>query len=979
MLAALGWDVGNESGQIEALRDVVYEDRVKVGGVTKAPDYGMRLGGLRKFFVEAKKPSVDLRADVKPAYQLRRYAWSAKLPFSVLTDFEEWAVYDCRIKPLSTDGAAVGRLFYLRFDELATRWEELAGLFGRDAVQAGSLERFAAEHKRKRGTEEVDDAFLADLEDWRELFARNIALRNSGLSVRALNEAVQQTLDRIIFLRICEDRGIESDGQLQGYLNGQNVYGRLGELFARADARYNSGLFHFWEERGRSGSVDDWTLGLTIDDKVLKEIIRKLYFPESPYEFSVIPADILGQVYERFLGKVIRLTPGHRAVIEEKPEVRKAGGVFYTPTFVVDYIVQHTVGPLLADKTPKKAAELRIVDPACGSGSFLLGAYQFLLDWHLTWYASHEPKKHKQAVRQTDDGGWRLTTSERKRILTANIFGVDIDPQAVEVTKLSLVLKVLEGETDETLGGQMRLLQERALPDLGHNVQCGNSLIETDVYVGQQLSLLGDDAAVTRINAFDWNSAFPEVYARGGFDAVIGNPPYVRIQAMKEWAPFEVELYKQRYRSASKGNYDLYVVFVERGLSLLNANGRLGFILPHKFFNARYGAPLRALLAEGKHLAEVVHFGDKQIFGGATTYTCLMFLEKAGAEAVRFTKVVDLIGWRAGGEAASGEVAGERVTGAEWNFVVSRGMSLLDRLKEYPTRLGDVGDIFVGLQTSADTVFLFKNQLRTSEDVIRLHSKELNEVVDIESGILRRVVRGGDVDRFAAIPTALVLFPYEIKNSTARLLTLDELGSRFPLALQYLSRNRRLLESRESGKFRDHQWYRFGRNQNVGMWDQDKLMVSYMVTRLSSFSDHGESLYFVNVTTGGFGIVPSQRYSQEFICGLMNSRLLDFVLRSATSTFRGGYFPANKQFIEVLPMPQSIPIDAPMSHTDRGLINLVQRMLDLHKRLPELKSAHDRTVMQRQIEATDREIDRLVYELYELTETEIEIVEGRGG
>ena len=323
---------------------------------------------------------------------------------------------------------------------------------------------------------------------------------------------------------------------------------------ARPTRRYNSGLFHFATEGDRPETPDAWTLGLAIDDKPLREILRGLYYPDSPYEFAVLPADILGQVYEQFLGQVIRLTPGHRAVVEAKPEVKKAGGVFYTPTFIVRVIVRRTVGPLLAGRTPREVAgrggvtpPLRIADIACGSGTFLLEVYQHLLDWYLEQYVAHlapllraghaatSPEVRAQLpedaapltkrARRTDGslpiyeagGGrvagseWRLTTAERKRILTTHIYGVDIDPQAVEVTKLSLLLKVLEGENEQTLGSQLRLFQERALPDLARNIKCGNSLIGPEIDDGQQLGLLDDDERY-RINAFDWAAEFPEVF-----------------------------------------------------------------------------------------------------------------------------------------------------------------------------------------------------------------------------------------------------------------------------------------------------------------------------------------------------------------------------------------------------------------------------------------------------------------------------------
>ena len=442
------------------------------------------------FFVEAKKPAVNIQYGIEPAYQLRRYAWSAKLPLSILTDFEEFSVYDCRSKPAVTDKASAGRILLLNYKEYPARWDEIAGVFAKAAVRQGALDKFAEAKAGKRGTAEVDDEFLGEIERWRDLLAHNLVLRNPTLRGRDINYAVQQIIDRIVFLRICEARDLETYEQLRALLNGGHTYERLQELFRRADLRYNSGLFHFEVEKDRAEAPDTLTPNLAIDDKVLKDIFDNLYYPQSPYEFSVLPADILGHVYERFLGKVIRLTPGRQVKIEEKPEVRKAGGVYYTPTYIVDYIVRQTVGPLLEGKTPAQVgatgrSPLRILDAACGSGSFLLGAYQFLLDWHLIEYLKDSDRwlKGKRPPLERASGGvLRLSIEERKRILMNNIYGVDIDPQAVEVTKLSLLLKVLEGEG---LAPQISLGVERVLPDLGRNIKCGNSLIGPDFYDGK--------------------------------------------------------------------------------------------------------------------------------------------------------------------------------------------------------------------------------------------------------------------------------------------------------------------------------------------------------------------------------------------------------------------------------------------------------------------------------------------------------------
>src|SRR3990170_6660021 len=209
---SLGWDVANKEGYAEAYKDVIHEDAVKIGGWTKAPDYSFRIGGIRKFFVETKKPAINIKGEINPAYQLRRYAWSSKLSLSILTDFEEFVVYDCRIKPVNTDKASTARVFYLTYTEYTQRWNEIVSIFSRESLLKGLYDKYAQSSKVKKGTAEVDAAFLKEIESWRETLARNLALRNPGLTQRELNFAVQMTIDRIVFLRICEDRGIESYG-----------------------------------------------------------------------------------------------------------------------------------------------------------------------------------------------------------------------------------------------------------------------------------------------------------------------------------------------------------------------------------------------------------------------------------------------------------------------------------------------------------------------------------------------------------------------------------------------------------------------------------------------------------------------------------------------------------------------------------------------------------------------------------------------
>jgi type I restriction-modification system DNA methylase subunit len=1019
LFEALGWDVFNRAGYAEAYKDVIHEDSLEVEGATKAPDYAFRIGGGRKFFVEAKKPSVRIETDIHPAFQLRRYSWSAKLPLGILTDFEEFAVYETRSKPNKKDKASTGRIAFHRFTEYAEKWDEIASIFSREAVLKGSFDKYAEGIKGRKGTAEVDDAFLAEIERWRELLARNFALRNPDLNVRELNYAVQMTIDRIIFLRICEDRGIERYGQLKDIVDSGldigrgdpaptratgGIYEDLVTLFRRADDRYNSGLFHFKEEKNAGSAADSLTLGLNVDDKVLRDILGSLYYPESPYVFSEIPSDILGQVYERFLGKVIRLTAGHQAKVEEKPEVRKAGGVYYTPTYIVEYIVRNTVGRLLDTRfdfagaplsatgkermTPKDVARLKILDPACGSGTFPLGAYQYLLDWHLKWYTEHEPEKwlkgRNPAIYEGRDG-YRLTTSRKKEILLNNIYGVDIDLQAVEVTKLSLLLKVLEGESEESIGSQLGLFQERALPDLGNNIKCGNSLIGPDYFEGRQLTMgFTDEEERYRVNAFDWKAEFPQVFIQGGFDVVIGNPPYLRIQGLQENYNNQIEYFVEKYKSAVK-RFDLYLLFIERAFQFLRKDGRLGFICPHKFINSDFGSGLRNFLIDNSAIEEFISFGNNLIFEQASTYTGLLFLSNSQSpnfhyfefENMPISELPKRLDDLSYDKFTAYELKG--FTDKPWILTKKNVPSILQTLSRQPLTLGDICDhIMVGVQSGIDNIHVLKFEAELPNNLLQLLSERAGHSIEIEKDLVKPFLRGEDVDRFEN-PKNLYycIYPYELVKGKTKILSESELAKRFPKGYSYLKDYKKeLAEIRERQKTNTTYWYSCHRSRDMNVFESERI-ITPEISLGCNMTIAPVGLYH---NTKVYSIVPSekQKESKYYWLGILNSRVLWWFLSNTGYVLRGGYFVFKTNYLKPFPI-RTINFSDPedKARHDR-MVSLVERMLELHKMLAQAKSPRDREFLEREIRSRDGEIDRLVYELYGLTEEEVRIVEGKG-
>ncbi|MCK9580864.1 MAG: Eco57I restriction-modification methylase domain-containing protein [Methanoregula sp.] len=813
---ALGWDVNNNKSHSEAYREVLHEEPVRIRGTTYYFDYTFRIGGIRKFIVETKKPSVKIKDDADAALQLRWYAWNAKLPLSILTNFEEWAIYDCTIKPGNGDNAAKGRIEYFTYREIPEKWGYLVSVFSQECILKGSFDKYAASTRGKKGTATVDDDILTEIESWRDLLAKNIAIRNTALSTEELNTVVQRTIDRLLFLRICEDRGIEEYTTIQKLLDGDQVYARLCDLFRLADAKYNSGLFHFEKEPDWNELPDTISLGVTIDDKVLKGIIKRLYYPETPYLFSVIPPEILGHVYEQFLGKVIRLTDGHQAKVEYKPEVKKAGGVFYTPQYIVEYIVKHTVGELTKDKTPRDVAKLRVLDPACGSGSFLIGAFQYLLDWHRDWYIANlvpvyidkksvthpdvlallpEPtprgKKKLAAVelpiykagtsgdatRTRSD--WRLTTTEKKRILLNNIFGVDIDTAAVEVTKLSLLLKVLEEENEENINKQLKLFAERALPSLHENIKCGNSLIGTDILTPEMSS-----EEVKRINPFDWDREFADVMKAGGFDAVIGNPPYVRQEGLKEQ-----KKYLEAHYAVYQGTADLYSYFFEKGLSLLRSKGLFSFIVANKWMRANYGKPLRKYLLT-KQIEEIIDFGDLPVFKSAIAYPCIIRVSNEKSEREFCNVKVDALDFSSLDEYVVTHfhpIDPKALTEDGWTLGSLKIEGLLKKLNSVgqPLEKYTNGQMYRGVVTGCNEAFVIDEKTKN----------QLIEQDPRSSDVIKPFITGRDVKRYGSLKCEkyLIYIPWHFPLHTDSSITgaskkaENEFKNNFPVIFEHLN------------------------------------------------------------------------------------------------------------------------------------------------------------------------------------------------
>lgn len=483
----LGWDVDNERGLPQHLREVTHEATVVVeeDGVhrSKKPDYSFKVGTEVLYFLETKKPAVNLTIDAAPAFQLRRYGWSGNLKVSVLTNFTDLYIYDCSVRPREGDDIGVAMIAHYHFDEYVERFEEIYNMLSKEAVLTGQFERHFGNIQGALRREPFDQYFLDQIRAWRMMLGEDILCNNPNVDAETLNIFVQRVLNRTIFLRICEDRCFENYESLKAI----TTYQDLRTMFAAADQKYDSGLFELLEEDR-----------LTVSDSVIIEIFQSLYYPNNSYEFGVIDPYIIGQIYELFLDEALVIREDGHIETQEKPEVVDSQGAVNTPKNITDIIIEETLRPLYENRTPEEVAQYRIADICCGSGNFLLSAFEYIVNYHIEYYRNYarENAERRGDIYQLAGSTNYILSYERKRsILKNNIFGVDIDPLAVEVSKFSLLLKALENSSLEEAEAFHQRTNQRILPNLDENIKNGNSLVNMayarfDRSVYQNVSLM---------------------------------------------------------------------------------------------------------------------------------------------------------------------------------------------------------------------------------------------------------------------------------------------------------------------------------------------------------------------------------------------------------------------------------------------------------------------------------------------------------
>ena len=875
----LGWDIKNNAGKQTNEREVILEEALKANASehSKKPDYTFRLFSERKFFLEAKKPCVSIESNNDTAKQVRRYGFTAKLKISVLSNFEYLIIYDTSVKVEKDDNYTKALVKKYHYTEYESKFEEIKQLIGKKSVYSGAFETEWKEIESKINQYSIDNLFLNQINEWRKALGTEIFKHEPKIDEQQLNDIVQSYINRIIFLRVCEDRNLEDYQTLLKFAN-TNDFNSLTKKFEQADKRYNSGLF---DQLLKDKIVENIS-------SVFWTIIKQLYYPESPYSFSVFSSDVLGSIYEIFLSEKLTVQSG-AVVLVKKPE-NVDRDIITTPTFIISDILRNTVLKKCEGKTDKEILKLKFADISCGSGAFLLELIQLLNDILIDYYL----KNDKTKLIQTNINTYKLPFEIKQQLLLNCIYGVDKDYNAVEAAKFGLLLKLLEGEDVNSTNNT-----KPVLPDLSQNVFFGNSLLNPKQVTNKKDQVI--------INPFD--------FSKLRFDVIVGNPPYMKSEDMKNITPLELPLYKANYDSAYK-QFDKYFLFLEQGINLLAENGILGYIVPSKFTKVGAGKKLRELLAEKEYLNSIVSFGANQVFADKTTYTCLLILNKKPQKTFQYGEVKSLKSWKIREpEAVKYALKRTKELDSEvWVLVTPELTNAHNKIVSQSIKLNDLvgsDNIFNGIQTSANDVYIF---IPTREDKKHYYFTKKGIDYKIEKEITKPYFQtsSGEDNLYTYRtfkPNARVIYPYVTTKTSVDIIPLTNIQKKFPLAYGYLQKHKTILNNpkrdiKPEPKTKT-EWYRYGRHQSL---DSCGLPSKIIVGVLSVGDKYAIDIHGTLISSGGtagycvVAIPTDSDYSIYYIQAILNSKYLEWFSALYGEIFRGGYIARGTKVLKNLPI-----------------------------------------------------------------------------
>jgi hypothetical protein len=946
----LGWDISNRANKPTNEREVLLEEALKgeINEHSKKPDYTFRLFSERKFFVEAKKPRVPVESDDNAAKQVRRYGFTAKLKISVLSNFEYLVIYDCsyKVEEADTYSKAIIRVFH--YTEYEVCFDELLHLLGRESVYNGRFDEQWKSIEEKIKSYSVDDEFLNQINSWRLALGTELFQHDPTLTESQINDHVQNYLNRIIFLRVCEDRNLETYKSLLNFAN-KSDFKALVKKFADADKKYNSGLFDQILSEELIGNVSStfWA------------IIKQLYYPESPYSFSVFSSEILGNIYEIFLSEKLTIEGGHLRLVRKPENVDR--DIITTPDFIIQEILARTVLPYCAEKNVEQILQFKFADIACGSGAFLLELYQLLQDLFVDIFLATD----RTNLTQVGPSTFKLKYHIKKSILVNCIYGVDKDFNAVEASKFGLLLKLLENE-DSTSAGNVPIL-----PSLDKNIICGNSLID--------FSDIQDDSLYPIINPYDFEI--------NDFDVIIGNPPYMSTEDMTNITPHEVGIYKEKYDSAFM-QFDKYFLFIEKALSLIKIGGLLGYIVPNKLTKVGAAIKLREMIQTSGYLNRFISFGANQVFAKKTTYTSILILKKEAQETFEYTEIPSLRNWRLSNRQAISfqTINKDELDNEVWVLVPENLKAVLGNILSISTPLVEIigeENISNGIQTSLNGVYVISS---TREDDNFIYFVKQGREWRVEKEFTRPYYETPATQLGKSLfqtyrelrPNTFVIFPYKREDGKVTIVKEQELINRAPELHNYFKHFETDLKRRRvSPAIQVDDWYKFGRSQNLDVWESDEKIVVGVMSSGGKYPIDKMKTIVTSGGTAGYCIIAlpnNSPYSLYYIQALLNSKYVEWYAALNGEVFRGGYISRGTKVLNRLPIV-TIDFGNAQAKALHDRIAATQAAL-IQKYTVMQGNVRDRRIyiqQQREFSLLERRLDQLLYELYNLGDNDSQI------
>lgn len=956
LLKVLGWDVANEKGLAPQYREVIAEN---YSTKTDRPDYTVTLRGVAKFFIEAKKPSVDISKDSAPAFQARKYGWNANHRIAVLTNFEYLIIYDTSYIPNENDGCVVARYRIYHYLEYVDKCEEIISLISREAVYSGDFDRFLDEHFPSVGgdKQQVDSLFLAQINGWRTALSNELYRKGGRYSsLEVLNDVVQEFINQIVFLRICEDKNLPLYHKLQDTITDQGqLHARLEELFRAADRRYNSGMF----------SGDDIVFDLS--SEVISDMIEGLYYPKSPYLFNIIEPNLLGKIYEAFLTEQLVLLPAGTIGLGKKKDCANRS-VVTTPTEIVRYMVEKTLSKVCNGKSPKEVLRLRIADIACGSGIYLEEAFGFLQNYCVQQYLASGMQDH---LIEIGNGRFKLPLEEKKDILCSCIFGIDIDIHAVEVAKFSLLIKLIENETAPSVADITPIL-----PDLEKNIFYGNALISTEELSGITVPI---DERMD-IVPFDWNA----INEGDSFDVIIGNPPYVNTEGMHTLLPSaEVEAYKKKYKTSYK-QFDKYFIFIEQAIRKVVAGGYICYIVPNKFFKINAGEKLRDLIAKERMLVSLDDFGDAQLFEDKTIYSAILMLQKSEQDKFHYSGIDSASKLWAGEEISSIELSSSTLNKLPWRLTTDMDfLAMLQKLDAVAVPLTQHAEIFNGIQTSAERptpIYWFSSEEITAEYSDKIEIQRDGRQYTIEKAILRpyfkptkRTEKG--LNSYSILKTdKQIIFPYD---SDGQLIPINEMKTTYPGAYSYLEAyyDRLVPKCVSSDGVRDvpnattETWYQYGRTQALTAFINTPKLIVGVLSKEPMYVFDKDDMLIASGGTAGYCAISrkaSSPYALEYIQAWLSNPITERILEIVGSDFEGGFIARGTFVLSTLPFVELDFENNIQKRIHDRVVEATREIYDINNALADQPPKRIFTQLQNQKNMLISEIQNLIARVYKL-------------